>query len=279
MTRVNPLLIERLETELGLSPSQVYRLVARKVNETHLPRHLAAVALASDFRINISRFATEAELAEIRKSLPKPTPPYIAGVGATPARRARVAAPRARPTTRKKARRGKSVFVVHGRDDKLRRSVFSFLRALGLEPIEWRKAIGYTGKPSPYVGEILDAAFSRATAVVVLLTPDDEAQLKPNLRKLTDPDYEKRLTGQPRPNVLFEAGMAFGRYPEATVLVQVGQLRPLSDVMGRHTVHLSNSIESRWELVGKLRSSGCDVDTSGVDWTSEGDFDPSSAGA
>lgn len=72
--------------------------------------------------------------------------------------------------------------------------------------------------------------------------------------------------------------MAFGRYPEATVLVQIGQVRPLSDVMGRHIVHLSNSIESRWELVGKLKTSGCEVDTSGVDWTSEGDFAPSSAG-
>lgn len=184
MTRVNPLLILRLETELGLSPSQVYRLVARKVNETHLPRHLAAVALASDFRFNISRFASEEELAEIRKSAAKPTPPNLAGVGVTPARRARVAVPHARLATRKKAGRGKSVFVVHGRDDKLRRSVFSFLRALGLEPIEWRKAIEYTGKPSPYIGEILDVAFSKATAVVVLLTPDDEAQLKSSLQNL-----------------------------------------------------------------------------------------------
>ena len=32
------------------------------------------------------------------------------------------------------------VFVVHGRDQNLRRSFFAFLRALGLEPLEWSEA-------------------------------------------------------------------------------------------------------------------------------------------
>jgi hypothetical protein len=37
--------------------------------------------------------------------------------------------------------KGKSVFVVHGRDEALRKSMFDFLRALGLLPLEWDHAL------------------------------------------------------------------------------------------------------------------------------------------
>lgn len=118
----------------------------------------------------------------------------------------------------------------------------------------------------------MDTAFREAAAVVVLLTPEDEARLKEKYRKQRDPVYERRLTGQARPNVLFEAGMAFGRNPQNTVLVQLGEVRPFSDVAGRHIVHLSNNPTSRQELATKLANAGCNVDTSGTDWLSAGDF-------
>ncbi len=70
------------------------------------------------------------------------------------------------------------VFVVHGRDERLRKGMFAYLRAIGLDPIEWGKAVALTGKASPYIGEVLDAAFKHAQAVVALLTPDDEARLR-----------------------------------------------------------------------------------------------------
>jgi predicted nucleotide-binding protein len=149
---------------------------------------------------------------------------------------------------------------------------FSLLRSLGLRPLEWQKAIELTKKPAPYVGEILDAAFAKARAVIVLMTPDDEARLKGELVRSSDPDWEKDLQGQPRPNVLFEAGMAFGSHPESTVLVQIGSIRPISDIAGRHLVHLTGSPESRKELIAKLRASRCEVDDSGTDWLRIGDF-------
>jgi len=34
--------------------------------------------------------------------------------------------------------------------------------------------------------------------------------------------------------VLFEAGLAMGRHPRKTVFVQVGKVKPFSDVGGRH---------------------------------------------
>lgn len=168
----------------------------------------------------------------------------------------------------------RKVFVIHGRDERLRIGIFTFLRALGLEPLEWTKAMGFTGKASPYIGEILEAAFKHAQAAVVLLTPDDEARLREDLVQPDDPHHEKIPTGQARPNVLFEAGMAFASHPNQTVLVQLGQIRPFSDIAGRHIVKMDNSVQKRHELVVKLKTAGCSVDMEGADWQTVGDLTP-----
>ncbi len=167
----------------------------------------------------------------------------------------------------------KKVFVVHGRNEVLRQNLFSFLRSIGLQPIEWSQAVGATGTGAPYVGQVLDAAMGIAQAVVVLLTPDDEAKLRAPFIKKTDPPYETELTCQARPNVLFEAGMAFGRFPEQTLLVEIGELRPFSDVAGRHAVRLTNSSQSRHDFALRLETAGCAIDLSGSDWHTIGDFD------
>jgi predicted nucleotide-binding protein len=169
------------------------------------------------------------------------------------------------PDTRK-------VFVVHGRDERLRRDFFAFLRALGLAPIEWSEAVQMTGKGSPYIGEVLDAAFSAAQAVVVLLTPDDEVRLLPELSTPADPPEERVYSFQARPNVLFEAGTAFGRYPERTVLVEVGDLKRFSDVAGRHAVRLTNESRKRHDVANRLGTAGCLVSIAGADWLEVGDF-------
>jgi predicted nucleotide-binding protein len=161
---------------------------------------------------------------------------------------------------------------VHGRNAEVRKDLFLFLRKIGLEPIEWSEAVKATGKGAPFIGDILDKAFERAQAVVVLLTPDDQARLRSPYRKANDPAYEKRLTGQARPNVLFEAGMAFGRHPDHTILVQVGETREFSDIAGRHVVRLSQSAESRQELASRLETAGCQPNLDGSEWLSAGTF-------
>lgn len=268
MPRVNPQLIERLKARLGLSQSRVYALIDQKVRESNLPRHLAAIALASERGINISRYATADDFAAIREAARVAAPPPVVAPVPAPARRGRG---RPRPA-RAQPRRGTSVFVVHGRNIKAARELFAFLRSIGLQPIEWVQAIRRTRQAAPYVGTVLDTAFREAAAVVVLLTPDDEARLRAPFRKRNDPPYERRLSGQARPNVLFEAGMAFGRDPNSTVLVQLGAVRPFSDVAGRHVVHLSNDPTSRQELAAKLANAGCNVNTSGAHWLDTGDF-------
>ncbi len=166
----------------------------------------------------------------------------------------------------------RKVFVVHGRDSRLKDDFFSFLRTLGLQPIDWSEALRLTGKATPYIGEALDSAFKKAQAVVVLLSPDDEVRLLPELWNSEEKNNEKEYQQQARPNVLFEAGMAFGRDPDRVLLIEVGQVKAFSDVAGRHVIRLSNSPEKRHDVAERLKTAGCSVTTEGKDWLQAGDF-------
>ncbi|MXY42952.1 MAG: hypothetical protein F4Y50_02640, partial [Dehalococcoidia bacterium] len=167
----------------------------------------------------------------------------------------------------------REVFVVHGRNEKARKAIFEFLRSLDLRPLEWAEFIQQTGKGSPYVGEILDAAFARAHAIVVLFTPDDEVRLKEQFRVNSDPSHESEWTGQARPNVLFEAGMALAQNQDRTILIELGILRPVSDLAGRHTIRIDDTSEKRKALAQRLATAGCPINLDGDDWLTSGDFD------
>jgi predicted nucleotide-binding protein len=129
-----------------------------------------------------------------------------------------------------------------------------------------------TKKTNPYVGEILDDAMAKVKAVVVLFSPDDEARLKAEFQRKSDGRSERQLHGQPRANVLFEAGLALGRHPDKTILVEVGKLKKFSDIAGKHVVRLTNDHVTRNDLANRLEKLGCRVDRRGIDWTSAGDF-------
>jgi predicted nucleotide-binding protein len=275
MARINQQLFSRIQTVTGLGSRRVYELIEAKVRSAHLPRNLAAIAVAAEHSVNISKFASEEDLSSIRQSAVSAAPaPVILQSSTTPSRGASRRVARVKRPASVQPRRGTTVFVVHGRNLAARDAVFAFLRSLGLRPLEWTQALKLTGKGSPYVGEVLDTAFHEAAAIIVLLTPDDEARLKTAFVTSRDPQHERQLTGQARPNVLFEAGMAFGKNPNSTILVQLGDTRPFSDVGGRHVLYLSNNPASRQEFATKLANAGCNVDTSGADWLSAGDFQP-----
>src|SRR5439155_15843423 len=80
-------------------------------------------------------------------------------------------------------------------------------------------------------------------------------------------------TPQPRPNVLFEAGMAFGSHHDRTIMVQIGDIRQVSDVAGRHVVHFQGTPPQRAELRERLKTAGCAVKEGGTDWLTSGNFD------
>lgn len=166
----------------------------------------------------------------------------------------------------------RKVFVIHGRNEPARKGLFAFLRAIGLEPIEWSEAITMTGQGSPYIGDVLNVAFGAAQAVVVLQTPDDVAHLHESLTYPGDPETSPQM--QPRPNVLFEAGMALARDADRTIIVELGQIKTFSDIHGRHVVRLDNTTAKRQQLAQRLETAGCTVKLSGTDWHTDGDLTP-----
>ena len=271
MAKIHPDILTKLKATLGIGNARVYELISQKVGETGLPRNVAALKLAADNDINISKraYATEEERALLR-SAPPPRASGGATAAASPVLPRRTAARAAR--TNQPQRKSSSVFVVHGRDKAARDAMFAFLRSLTLKPIEWTQAVKLAKKGAPYVGEVLTAAFDRAAAVVVLLTPDDEGRLKKKYRKADDPAYERVLTGQARQNVIFEAGRAFGSHPNQTIIVELGKTRPFTDTGGIHSIRLSNDVETRRDLALRLETAGCEVDTTGTDWLTTGDF-------
>jgi predicted nucleotide-binding protein len=271
MAKINQALIERIAAKLGITNKAVYPHIQKVVSETALERDLAALVLALRNGININRFSTPEQRKEIRG----------AHATANEDERSRApvvdAAPR-RPsggkTKRTKKAKGNSVFVVHGRDEELRKSMFAFLRALGLNPMEWGHAVETARGANPYVGQILESAMEKVQAVVVLFSPDERAQLKEHFCSRDERKSEGKLQGQPRPNVLFEAGLALGAYPDKTLLVQVGKVRGFSDIAGKHLVRLSDAPERRHEVANRLRKIGCTVNEVGTDWMYEGRFEP-----
>jgi hypothetical protein len=119
----------------------------------------------------------------------------------------------------------------------------------------------------------VERAFASAQAAVIILTGDDIARLGKRYLSPHDQLYEKNLTRQARPNVIFEAGIAFGSYPNRTVLVSFGRTRPISDIDGINILHLSDSPESRQKLASRMKNAGCDVVTDNKsDWLKAGDF-------
>jgi predicted nucleotide-binding protein len=271
VAQINQKLLDKIKKRLGVSTSRVYVVINEAARRHSLPADVAALVVARDEGIAITRFATPEDWILIRgvhssAATPAAAAP-LAPAPATPRPGRRISREKREPK-----KKGNKVWVVYGRDEARRDAVFTFLRALGLHPIEWTSALAATKKGSPHVSEVIETGFDDAVATVVLFTPDDEARLKKKFLKPTDKDDERNLTGQPRQNVLFEAGMAFGKQPDKTILVEVGTLRPISDIVGRHTVRLTNAMSTRQQFVVKLKAVGCPVDDTGTDWHTKGDF-------
>jgi hypothetical protein len=173
---------------------------------------------------------------------------------------------------RRTAPKENRVFIISGRDERIRHEIMAFLRSLGLQPIGWGDAVFLIGKAAPSLSDVIELAFETAQAIIVVLTGDDEARLRESLQNRNDPSYELHYTAQPRMNVVFEAGFALGRYPERTILVQVGNLRPFSDLMERQIIRLTGAAAERVVLANRLQLAGCQIDLSGTDWLDAGDF-------
>ena len=174
------------------------------------------------------------------------------------------------PTQTAPATDNKKVMVVYGRD-KARHDLFNLLRALGLEPIEWAEAIKATGTATPYTGQAVDAAFETAHVAILLLVPEEEVRLRDDLQNPHDPQ-DTQIAWQPRPNVLYEGGIAITSHPDRTIILELGRPRPATDLAGLNTIRISSDPSWRQELANRLSNAGCPVNTNGTDWLTVGEF-------
>lgn len=165
------------------------------------------------------------------------------------------------------------IFLVHGRDMRLRKAMVEYLNSLDLRVVSWTEALVSTGLGTPYTGDVVVAGMAMSDAVVVLLTPDDLGMVKPDFLSESDGPGERDLSGQPRMNVIFEAGMAMARDRVRTVLVEVGGVRPMTDTEGLNVVRFGRGEpEARHQLASRLQGLGLQVDMSNHEWLSAGDF-------
>jgi len=161
------------------------------------------------------------------------------------------------------------IYLVHGRDEDANAGMRMFLRALGLNVLEWSHVKTLCREPNPYVSEIVKKALKNR-AVLVLMTPDEVVFLRYELKRKSDTQVEAGPAVQARPNVLLEGGLAWGLNPKHTVFVAMGNARIPSDIGSRHIERFDGSPELRRSLAAELDAAGCKVNIDGHDWLSAG---------
>ena len=164
----------------------------------------------------------------------------------------------------------RQVFVIHGRNLRARNAMFQFLRTVSLHPLTWEEVVRLTGRGgSPTTLEVVRAGLAAASAIVVLLTPDEL------VAELVAPNGDSERGMQPRPNVILEAGMALAIAPQRTLLVRLGQTREISDVSGINFITMRNGPAERMRLLMRLEAAGAKPVTNEdmVNPAVAGDFD------
>jgi hypothetical protein len=163
----------------------------------------------------------------------------------------------------------KKVFVIHGHDKRAHGELVKLLDALGLEELSFESVANEMG-PSPFVRDIVIEGIKRADAVVALFTPDEQAALYDPETGDSRAAREGGSRWQARPNVIFEAGIAFGGLADREPIVAVlgDDVRLFSDLGGVHFVQLSGprgkaNLKARLEsLLGPLTPTLTDWDSS-----------------
>ncbi|HZO71034.1 MAG TPA: TIR domain-containing protein [Ktedonobacteraceae bacterium] len=157
--------------------------------------------------------------------------------------------------------RKRTVYVVYGRDHIACETIHTHLKAFNLHLLEKDDVVAkLTKETSPFVGDILTAAFEEAQAIIVLLTGEDRVRLREQFWESHDARYEKEFWPQSGQDQIFEAGYAFGISPDRTILVQIGHVRPFSDIAGRYMLHFGNPGDEKADrraLWRRLEKAGC----------------------
>ncbi len=148
-----------------------------------------------------------------------------------------------------------NVFIVHGRDEKIKYSVKNYLQnTLNLgEPIilHEKPNLGRT-----IIEKFEDYAF-QSNIVFVILTPDDE---------FTDKNADNDEKRRSRQNVIFEMGYflgVLGRETGRVILLHVGPIDLPSDLSGVVYINITNGVEEAGE---EIRTELENVKQKSQDW-------------
>ena len=150
------------------------------------------------------------------------------------------------PSNRKKKKKEKKVFIVHGHNDKIKQTVARTLETIGLAPI----ILAEQPDKGRTVIEKFESEGNNVGFAVVLLTADDKG------RK----NYARKMQDRARQNVVFEMGyfMALLGRERVLLLLQEGVEEP-SDLKGVVYTPLDKEGVWRYKLVKELREQGYEV--------------------
>jgi hypothetical protein len=90
--------------------------------------------------------------------------------------------------------------------------------------------------------------------------------MHPELRMRSDSQQDIDVAMQARPNVYIELGMAFATSPRRTIIVEVGNMRPVAHLGGLNVVRFDGSDVAVGKVIQRLKVARCAVDDSGADW-------------
>ena len=110
--KIDPELFAKIKKKLGVGTAQAYKIIVKEANRLKRPGRIAALNLASDNGINISKYAT-AEDYVILGTLAGSAPQPVAVAQPLSVSKGRSKAP---AKTKKAAQIGRRVFVIHGRE-------------------------------------------------------------------------------------------------------------------------------------------------------------------
>lgn len=168
------------------------------------------------------------------------------------------------------------VFLIHGRNHQAKEEFKKFLLSLNLNPIDTE----YVRRCLPAPVTILDLVINGmklSDYVVALFTGDEWSVLRPEFREASDVDEGR---WQARPNVIFEAGLAYGQAPERMIFVKLGGVELFSDTAGLHEFRPTNDYainQPRHTLREALKkwffeNTGFEIPEN-ENWKTEGDFE------
>ena len=150
----------------------------------------------------------------------------------------------------------KKIFIVHGRDMGAVQKLREFIEQAGYVPQTFDDVRGWL-KGAPSVQAVVKHGLDGASAAIVFLTPDQLSFLDPRLRQ----SPQERHTWESRPNVMFEAGMAYQLAQERTIFVGLRGVTIPSDLSGIDIIYFDtltgpSALRSRLEATIARRSLG-----------------------